>query len=147
MQGQYILEGMLNALIQMEDAGDALYKELSEKVEDPDVSRIMETLANQELHHKRMYESYKLILKPHEDIDDVKIAYLETLINNTVSFLSDTEIPDSVEDAIAKAAKFEEDTIHFLTEMKTLIYPKFHSEIDVLIGEEKKHLEYLKKIN
>ena len=147
MQGQYILEGMLNALIQMEDAGDALYKNLSEKVEDPDVSRIMETLANQEIHHKRMYESYKQILTPTDDLDDVKLASLEMLINNTVAFLSDTSIPDSIDEAIATATKFEEDTIHFLTEMKTLIYPNFHGEIDVLIGEEKKHLDYLKRIN
>lgn len=147
MQGQTILEGMLNALIRMEDAGDALYKKLSEKIDDPDVARVMETLGNQELHHKRMYESYMHILTPSEELDEVKLAYLDKLVESTVEFLSDDAIPESIDEAIAKATKFEEDTIKFLTEMKALIYPKFHGEIDVLINEEKKHLDYLKRIH
>jgi len=145
MQGQYILEGMLNALIKMEDEGDILYKALSEKVDDPKVARVMETLANQESHHKMMYESYKKILTSNDALDEVKLAYLDRLIEKTIVFLNDSKVPDSVEDAVAKATRFEEDTIEFLTQMKTLIYPQFHSEIDVLIGEERKHLEYLKR--
>jgi len=146
MQGEYILEGMLNALIQMEDAGDALYKRMSEETEDPDLSRVFSILANQEAHHKHMYESYKGILTAKDQVDSVKLEYLDSLIAKTVSFLNDENIPDNLDAAIQRATQFEEDTIQFLSEMKILIYPKFHSEIDILIEEERKHLDYLMRL-
>lgn len=147
MQGQYILEGMLNALIEMEAAGDALYKSMSEKSTDPKLVRTFEILANQESHHKHMYESYKNILVSNEDLDDVMLKDLDIRIQNAVNFLSDRDIPDNMDKAIEKAMHFEEDTIAFLREMKTLILSKYHSEIDILIAEEEKHLDFLKRIN
>jgi len=146
MQGEYILEGMLNALIQMEDAGDVLYKRMSEETEDPEVSRVFSILANQEVHHKHMYESYKGILTTKDPVDSVKLEYLDNLIAKTVTFLNEKKIPENIEAAIKRASQFEEDTIEFLSEMKTLIYPKFHSEIDILIEEERKHLDYLSRL-
>ncbi len=146
MQGEYILEGMLNALIQMEDAGDTLYKSMSKNSEDPELKRVFDILANQESHHKHMYESYKNILTPQEGADEIRLTYLDKLIEKKVSFMKMNDIPEDMTSAVKLAKQFEEDTIMLLEEMKTLIYPKFHSEIDILIEEERKHLDYLSRL-
>jgi len=146
MQGEFILEGMLNALIEMEDAGDALYNKMSEKTEDPELAAVFKDLATQESHHKDMYESYKNILTPSEGLDEMKLSSLSALIDHTINFLHQDDLPEDMNEAIKRATQFEMDTIQFLMEMKSLIYSKYHSEIDILIEEERKHLDYLENL-
>ena len=134
MQGEFILEGMLNALIEMENAGDVLYNKMSEKTEDPELAAVFKDLATQESHHKDMYESYKNILKPSEGLDEMKLSSLNTLIDHTINFLHQDDLPEDMNEAIKRATQFEMDTIQFLMEMKSLI------------EEERKHLDYLENL-
>jgi len=134
MQGEFILEGMLNALIEMENAGDVLYNKMSEKTEDPELAAVFKDLATQESHHKDMYESYKNILKPSEGLDEMKLSSLNTLIDHTINFLHQGDLPEDMNEAIKRATQFEMDTIQFLMEMKSLI------------EEERKHLDYLENL-
>ncbi len=52
MSEKFILEDLLNALIELEETGNKLYTELSERVENTKVSDLFSLLARQELKHK-----------------------------------------------------------------------------------------------
>ncbi len=70
MSERFILEDLLNGLIELEDTGNKLYTSLSEKTLSDDVSSLFKKLADQEMKHKEIYQSYKMSLVPKEIVDE-----------------------------------------------------------------------------
>ncbi len=143
MSEKFILEDLLNALIELEDTGNKLYAELSEKVENKEVADLFSLLARQELKHKELYESYKSKLVTKENVDEEYLSYIKVMLKKNVKFLNTVVVPEDMEASVCQSVQLEKDTILFLLEMKKIIEDHHQDEIDKVIDEERKHLKYL----
>jgi len=143
MTEKFILEDLLNALIELETEGAQLYSELSEKVENQKVADLFSLLAKQEVKHKELYQSYKLKLIPRESVDEDYLSYIKVMLAKNVKFLNTAAAPENLEASVCQSVQLEKDTILFLLEMKKIIEDHHQDEIDQIIDEERKHLRYL----
>ncbi len=147
MSERFILEDLLNALIELEDTGNKLYTSLSEKTLNDDVSKLFETLARQEMKHKALYQSYKMSLVPKEIVDEDYLSYIKIMLQKNIQFLNIIKAPNDYEKSICQAVQLEKDTILFLMEMKKIVESHHQTEIDEIIAEERKHLQYLYELD
>lgn len=143
MQESFILEDLLNVLIHLETTGNQMYTELSKRAEDPKTTELFSLLAAQEMKHKRIYEGFKKTLQVHEQIDQDYVAYLEVLLKENIHFLDVETTPEDNREAICLSVQLEKDTILFLMEMQKILLPEYKAQVDDLIDEERKHLQYL----
>lgn len=147
MSEKFILEDLLNALIELESTGNSLYTELSERVENKEVADLFSLLARQELKHKEIYTGYKSSLVAKEEVDDTYLAYVKVMLEKNIKFLSTTAAPEDLHGSVCQAVQLEKDTVLFLLEMKKIISEHHHKEIDEIIDEERKHLQYLYELD
>lgn len=143
MSEKFILEDLLNGLIELEDTGNKLYTSLSEKTLNEDVSKLFAGLADQEMKHKELYQSYKMSLVPKEVVDEDYLSYIKVMLQKNIQFLNIIKAPNDYEKSICQAVQLEKDTILFLIEMKKIVQSHHQTEIDEIISEERKHLQYL----
>lgn len=143
MSEKFILEDLLNGLIELEDTGNKLYTSLSEKTLNEDVSKLFAGLADQEMKHKELYQSYKMSLVPREVVDEDYLSYIKVMLQKNIQFLNIIKAPNDYEKSICQAVQLEKDTILFLIEMKKIVESHHQTEIDEIISEERKHLQYL----
>lgn len=139
----FILEDLLNGLIELEDTGNKLYTSLSEKTLNEDVSKLFAGLADQEMKHKELYQSYKMSLVSKEVVDEDYLSYIKVMLQKNIQFLNIIKAPNDYEKSICQAVQLEKDTILFLIEMKKIVESHHQTEIDEIISEERKHLQYL----
>ncbi len=118
MSEKFILEDLLNALIELEETGNKLYTELSERVENTKVSDLFSLLARQELKHKEIYQGYKLSLIAKEQVDEEYLSYIKVMLQKNIKFLNKVATPEDLEASVCQSVQLEKDTILFLLEMK-----------------------------
>ncbi|WP_430884564.1 ferritin family protein [Fusibacter sp. JL216-2] len=147
MSERFILEDLLNGLIELEDTGNKLYTSLSEKTLSDDVSSLFKKLADQEMKHKEIYQSYKMSLVPKEIVDEDYLSYIKVMLQKNIQFLNIIKAPNDLEASICQAVQLEKDTIIFLMEMKKITRSHHQTEIDEIIAEERKHLQYLYELD
>lgn len=142
MREVFVLEDILNALIELEVYGDKLYTNLADNAKDLETKNLFTELADQEMKHKAIYEKFKDELVFKSDINEDYQAYLISLVKSNVN-ISDLKIKAYTYDqALNIGIQLEKDTIIFLNELNGIIEPA-QSAIKDLIDEEKKHLMIL----
>ena len=147
MSEKFILEDLLNALIELESTGNKLYTELSERVDNKEVADLFALLARQELKHKEIYSGYKSSLVAKEKVDEAYLSYVKVMLEKNIKFLSTKMVPEDLHGSVCQAVQLEKDTILFLLEMKKVIEDHHQKEIDEIIDEERKHLQYLYELD
>lgn len=142
MQEIFELEDILNALIALEETGNVLYGNLAAKATDLPTRELFTELADQEMHHKHIYESFKGQLTFKHGIQDDYQDYLQQLVKSNIG-IGETAVKSySYQEALNIGIGLEKDTILFLNELKAIITSSI-DQIDVLIAEERKHLSIL----
>ncbi len=143
MRETFVAEDLLNTLISLEVKGNLNYMRLAEKAPDNKSRELFSILAAQELKHKKIYEGFRDNLPGAEPVDGEYLDYISLLLGKKIPALKDGDVPTDFDEAFLLAVELEKDTIYFLHEAKMLLGHDQSSEIDPLIAEERKHLQYL----
>lgn len=139
------LEDVFNIMIELELFGNRHYKFMEKLTTDIKLKVLFEDLANAEAKHKIVYEELKekVINFNREKVDVEYEEYIKTLLENAIEFLRENQAIDDFEKGYKIAIKLEEDTINFLTELKSILESNFEIIIDEIIVQEKSHLKSL----
>lgn len=142
MEELFVIEDLLNVLIELEAKGNLFYDALSKKAGDEEVIKLFSALAEAEETHKVFYEGIKEKQNENKNtdyIDEEYKKYLDVLINNNFIVKAIPEEVSTIGEAIAIAETLEKETILFLNELINIM----PSEIELMkiLSEEKKHLE------
>ena len=145
MNELFVLEDVLNVLIELETKGNFNYSFMARQTENPKLHDFFEILANQELKHKAIYEGYKqeFVTFEHSQVTQEYKEYMSVLLKNTIRMLEKTADLNDILQSYDMAITLEKDTILLLIEMKHLIPASRHEEIEKLINEERQHLKFL----
>lgn len=136
--------------IGIEENGEAFYRRLSEELEDENVKKFFNRLANDEKSHKRKFESMLSKIKEYKPSDiypDEYFAYLraymrDTVFPNEISKETLKEVGNLI-NAVNYSLDRELDSIFYYTGIKSVIPEDQKNLIDDIISEEKKHFSSL----
>lgn len=145
MRETFIIEDLLDVLIELENLGNTHYTKMADTAEDEKLKQLFELLARQEMVHRNIYQNYKnekIVFETHTVTPEYK-DYIKALIENTMSFLNETKTCENFKIGYEKAILLEKETLLFLNEMKQILPEENHFEINQLMDEERKHLKFL----
>jgi rubrerythrin len=141
--------------VQIEENGRQFYQEGLRYIDDPEVKKLFEELAREEVEHKKKFESILAEL-PKEatsptvfDPEDQKNQYIQMMADQHVFVKTEgmdrqlAGIKD-MQDALRMAIEFEKDSVIFFLSMQDATEGKRGKEIiNLLIREEQEHLRRL----
>lgn len=141
---KFLLEDLLNVLIELEDTGQKHYHRMANMAADPKLKDLFELLSKQEGTHKVIYEGYKtaFVNRKLNDVTEEYKSYVQVTLKNTIKFLNGHENIDNIDEGLKTAISLEKDTLLFLNEMKKMLGTK-EDEIERLMDEERGHLAFL----
>ena len=141
--------------VQIEENGRRFYQEGLKQIDDPEVKRLFEELAREEVEHRKKFESLLAEL-PKEafsptvfDPEDQKNQYIQMMADQHVFVQAEgmgrlLAGLGSMQDALKLAIEFEKDSVIFFLSMQDATEGKRGKElINLLIKEEQEHLRRL----
>jgi rubrerythrin len=141
--------------VQIEENGRRFYQEGLKHIDDPEVKRLFEELAREEVEHKKKFESILAEL-PKEatspnvfDPENQKSQYIQMMADQHVFVKAegmDRHLADvrDMKDALKLAIEFEKDSVIFFLSMQDATEGTRGKElINLLIREEQEHLRRL----
>jgi len=137
--------------IEIEKNGKAFYDTLTAKTTHDDAKKIFEYLSYEEEKHIDAFQRILNTVQQYEQPENYTgeyFDYMNALAKEHVFTQANkgVEIAEKIKDdkeAIAIAKKFESDSIIFYEGMKKAVSEKEHKLLDMLIGQEREHLEKL----
>lgn len=147
MRETYILEDLLNNMIELEKTGSRTYLRMAETVTLPEAKEMFLSLSDQELHHLKIYESFLRELDYTQVLDDEYVSYLRIVLHNNFKFFTMELNNPNLESCLKLAIHLEKDTLVYLSEMKTIFGASNPEVIDRMMNEERKHLKLLFEFN
>ena len=149
MQELFILEDLLNVLIELETLANKHYLEMAKATDDTELKALFTRLAALELDHKELFIRYKskAVNFTTSNVTAEYTSYMDALLKNTIDFLKNQGGTESFEEGFNLAVKLEKDTIFFLAETKLIITKEFHGEVDNIMDQEREHLRALLEYN
>lgn len=142
MSNVFRYSDILHTLIALEVAGNLLYTELAEEAKTIEIRKLMLLLADQEKHHKAMYEAMlgEDLIRPEGESEEA--AYIEALISTVTENIQSVNAVSDLKMALKSAKQLEMDTILLLNELK-LVVKVGVEKIHQLVNEERKHLKLI----
>ena len=141
--------------IQIEENGRKFYEESQKIIEGAQVKALFAELAQQEIEHKKKFETLRAQLPPEStgstvwDPEDEMDQYIKMMAEDHV-FVSSADVKSQVdkirdaEDALKLAIEFEKDSILFFLSLDEAVTGKKDQElIKTLVKEEQEHLRRL----
>ncbi|MDF1617635.1 ferritin-like domain-containing protein [Petrocella sp. FN5] len=147
MQEIFLLEDLLDVLIDIEVMGQGHYKDLANKAGEEKLTELFMALAKQEEAHEKLYKSLKeqYVNYTTSDVDEEYRAYLEALINDNIDFMTQKKEVMNLEEAFDLAFRLEKDTILFLREAQKHLPEVEHDKIEGLVAQEQSHIVMLRQ--
>lgn len=142
MSNVFRYSDILHSLIALEVAGNLLYTELAEQAKTLEIRKLMLLLADQEKHHKAMYEAMLGEDLVRAEGEGEEAAYIEALISTVTQNIQSVEAASDMRVALRAAKQLEMDTILLLNELKAVVRIGVE-RIHGLINEERKHLKLI----
>lgn len=155
MKGVYMerfsVSEIIELAVQTEKLGHEFYDFMSKKYkDDEEISRLLSTLAAQEVLHQRRFSKLKEtveddITDDHETVEQ----YLRALVESRFFLgpgksLSDLEHLRSAQDVLKYALGFEKETLLYYLGLRDIVSGK--DVIDAIIDEEKNHIRLLSRM-
>ena len=141
--------------IQIEENGRKFYEESQKLIESVQVKALFADLAQQEIEHKKKFETLRAQLPPEStvatvwDPDNELDLYIKVMAENNV-FISSAGVKSRIdqlrgaEDALRMAIEFEKDSVlFFLSFEEAVLGEKDRELIKSLVKEEQEHLRRL----
>lgn len=149
----FSLGEIVDLAIQIENNGEKSYRKAQKEALNPDISSMLEWLANDEKDHKQWFKDMKNTID--ENIEDPKLEEMGREILNSVlgeqAFsMADADFSEinNITALLELSIEFENDTILFYEMIKGFIDDgKVLSGIDKIINEEKKHVKRLEEFS
>lgn len=151
--GQFLnISEIIGFAIKIEEVGYQFYVEAMKKIQDPDVLKLFQYLADEEFKHEHIFK--ELLKKagtftPPESHEGEYATYMKNFLENTMfrEFRIDQDEINAIQDirdAMRIALDFERNSIVFYTAMKRYLGEDKDRVIDTIIQEE---LDHIMKIN
>jgi rubrerythrin len=140
--------------IQIEENGKKFYEESQKVIDNPAVQKLFAELAEQEVEHKRKFESLKAQLPPAStgstvwDPDNELDQYIKMMADDHV-FMTSISLRDQLaqikdaKSALKMAIEFEKDSVLFFLTLEDFTDKKDQELIRSLVKEEQGHLKRL----
>ena len=143
------ISDILDIAIRIEQNGEKIYRKAMAEVLDPVLSSALNRLAEDELEHKKWFESLKQEIKTSEidpALDEMGRSMLLGVLGDQAFSISEVDFSriENVKALLEKSIEFEKDTILFYE----MIVPFVEDEADVkalaeIIEEENRHVREL----
>ena len=136
--------------IRIEEDGELFYQRAATFADTDEVRKLFLGLADEEIRHKRVFtEMLEKVgdYRPVESYPGEYMAYLRDYIDGKAIFTkslkeASTDIHD-VPSALNFAIKRELDSILYYQEIKNFVPEKYHSNVEAIVAEERKHFAKL----
>lgn len=140
MREVYVLEDLLNTLMELEIKGFNFYEEYKNNSEDEGVKQLFGELASAEKNHYKYYKELKekFINTRETPVDEEYKVYVDTLIKNSFFIMGSNFNVKNEKEALDLAERLEKDTIIFMNELERIIDDK--KQFKLILEEEKRHL-------
>jgi rubrerythrin len=143
---------VLDIAIRLEKNGEAVYRGAIKKLSDPNLSLLLEWMADEEARHARSFSRMqeKLPLKPPGPMaEEMGHDLLNNLLAGHSFSLEDVDFGriDHINTMIATFIEFEKDTILFYQMLEAFIQDDLAlQELNKIVAEEEQHIEKLKSL-
>ena len=143
---------ILDIAIRLEKNGETVYRGAIKKLSDPNLSLLLEWMADEEARHARCFSrmQQKLTLEPPDPMaEEMGHDLLNNLLAGQNFSLEDVDFSriDHINTMIATFIEFEEDTILFYRMLETFIQDESAlQELSAIVAEEEHHIEKLKSL-
>jgi rubrerythrin len=148
----FTLSDIIDVAVQIEENGQMAYAGASTCCEDPNLCKMLETMAHDEQNHTRWFQDLKTCI-PNESVASRHVAEMgrsvlqDMLSGQTFSLHKDLLISTSTaRDLIVQSIEFENDTILFYQMLSQFIDDsEVLDQLDKIISEEQRHVEMLEQ--
>ncbi|MFZ0610800.1 MAG: ferritin family protein [Desulfobacterales bacterium] len=143
---------ILDMAIRLEKNGETIYRDAIEKVRDPDLSLLLEWMADEEARHAHWFSKMRsrLILEsPDPQTAKMGRDMLDNLLAGQSFSLEEVDFGriDHINAMLAKFIEFEKDTILFYQMLEAFIQEESaRVELKKIVAEEEQHIEKLKTL-
>jgi len=143
---------VLDIAIRLEKNGETIYRDAMKKLTDPNLSLLLEWMAEEEARHARFFSRMqeKLTLKPTDSMaEEMGRDLLNNLLAGQSFSLEDVDFSriDHINTMIATFIEFEKDTILFYQMLEAFIQDDLAlQELNKIVAEEERHIEKLKSL-
>lgn len=140
------LESVLDLAVRLEKQGQTFYERARDAATDPGMKETFAILAAEEKKHCAIYtDLYKLhagkVSEGKELLGEYG-RYIQLLISEITESLAFEDV-FTQEELVARALKFEKNTLLYFAEVKPLFRGKAGALIDAVCREEKRHIQLL----
>ena len=147
----FAIEDIIDLAIQIEENGEKVYRQATEKISNPSLVSLLLWLADEEGKHAKWFSELKQ--KVSKTTDDPQLAeigksiLLGTLGGETFSLKdADFSIIDQIKELLTLAIEFERDTVLFYEMMRPYLEEKETLDhLDEIIEEENSHIRILQE--
>ena len=139
---------MVEFAIQIEKNGESFYRESAKKIAHEKTKTLFIELANQEVEHKKIFESFLKKVEnynPPEAFNEDYFMYLRAYADTKIFNKEFSGINKPVE-ALQFAINMEKDSILYYTESKNFVWDDDKKILDNIIAEERKHFIRLSQL-
>lgn len=155
MAGIFKVNEVVSIAVEIEKKGEAFYREMASKAQDPKVKEALLFLAGEEVKHQNIFSQMlsrmEAVEPPPGSTEGDFWAYVNDLVDS--HFLFDAPAAKRILSSISSdkevlhlAMGFEKESILFFTEMKALVPAEEAKAVDACIGEERRHLRKLAEL-
>ncbi len=139
----FTLTDIKNVAIQIEKNGEKTYREAAEKAADPDISRVLHKMADDEKRHATWLAAIpvtKEITEEQRELEAVGKTILQEMVRDKTFSLNAEQLANSADlkELFAQSLGFEKDTILFYEMLSSFIEDEEAREKFALILEEER---------
>ena len=148
----FSLKDIIDIAVQIERNGERVYRNAAEKIENPSLRSLLQSLADEETQHAKWFE--ELIDKVSDtgefpEQEKIGRALLQDAVGAQSFTLEDADFSSmkKIEDLLSLAIEFEKDTALFYGMLQPLIEDqKTLEQLHAIIQEEEAHARRLKEM-
>jgi len=143
---------ILDIALKIEQNGEAVYRQATHGLSNPDLTKQLIWMADEEARHAKWFMQLQADLPTHNNsiaVDEMNSDVLHDLIGGQSFTLQDIDFPgvDDMQKLIDIFIEFEKDGILFYELLRTFIKDQDVLEnLDQIINEEYRHIEILQEI-
>lgn len=146
------LTDIRNIAIQIERNGATAYREAAGKVKDPEISEVLNWMADEEERHIKWFEALKSeveIPPEHAELEQMGKSLLQDMLSDQTFSLDQEQLnqTETLSSLLSQSKVFEEDTILFYEFLQGLLDDEQTArELDRIIEEERQHAIRLEEL-
>jgi rubrerythrin len=143
---------VLDIAIRLEKNGETIYRDAIKKLSDPNLTLLLEWMADEEAQHARCFSRMQqklTLVTPDQIAEEMGRELLDNLLAGQSFSLEDVDFSriDHINTMIETFIEFEKDTILFYQMLETFIQDDSAlQKLNEIVAEEERHIEKLKSL-